>query len=154
MAKQGLRMAAAQKSDVKRLYFLYNVLENVFKYDGCTPEEFDHFEEDEKKQLSEIFEDGEINYEYLGKFLYDLTHGFHRVVMGYEVLFENTADPTLSFLDFNENIKTHFGLVEIMGEDLRAKGSIVITSDSETGKKILELTKEDQDEATTDNPND
>jgi len=137
-------MASADKEDIKRMYLLYNILENLGKYNATSIEDFEHFEEEEKKIISRIFNsDGEIDRDELIEYLYGLTFGFHRVVMGYEVLFDNCADPSLSHLDFNENIKSHFGLVEILGEDLRAKGTNVITADSEAGKKILQLTEEE-----------
>lgn len=143
MGKHQVRMAKATKSDIENLYLLKNTLENVIKYDAINKEGFSHFEEDEKKKINQIFHDGEIEPWNLLHFLYGLTFGFHRVVMGFEVLVENACDQELDYLDYNSTIKEHFAVLELIGEDLRKKGTVVINSESSAGKKILELTKED-----------
>lgn len=139
-------MATATKDDIKRLYLLYNVLEALGKYDAASMEEFDHFEEDEKKKIKRIFDSsGDIDLDELIKFLHGLTFGFHRVVMGFEVLFENCADPNLGHLDFKPSIKSHFELVENIGKQLREYEAVTITPSSKFGELILELTKEDEE---------
>ena len=143
-----LKMATATKEDIKRLYLLNNVLGNLGKYDATKMADFEHFEEDEKQKIKRIFnEDGEIELDDLIRFLYGLTFGFGRVVMGFEVLFENCCDPALDHLDFKPSIKAYFEELDKIGEDLRAKGTVVINAESEAGKKILELTKEEEEVA-------
>lgn len=143
---QGLRMATATKDDIKRLYLLYNVLENLGKYNATSMDDFDHFEEDEKRQIKRIFnEDDEIDSEELISYLHGLTWGFHRVVMGFEVLFDNCCDPSLDHLDWKPKIKKQLDLIEAIGEKLRAGESVTITPESEEGKLILEVTEEEKE---------
>ncbi len=144
--KQGLKMASATKDDIKRLYLLYNVLENLGKYNATSMADFDHFEEDEKGPIKRIFnENDEIDSEELISYLYGLTCGFHRVVMGFEVLFDNCADPSLDHLDWKPEIKNQFDLLSAIGEKLRAGESVTITPESEEGKFILEVTEEEEE---------
>lgn len=143
---QGLRMATATKDDIKRLYLLYNVLENLGKYNATSMDDFDHFEEDEKRQIKRIFnEDDEIDSEELISYLHGLTWGFHRVVMGFEVLFDNCCDPTIDHLDWKPEIKKQLDLIEAIGEKLRSQESVTITAESEEGKLILEVTEEEKE---------
>lgn len=44
--KVGLTMATATEADIKNLYTLYNVLENLKKYGASSIEDFDHFEDE------------------------------------------------------------------------------------------------------------
>lgn len=143
---QSLRMATATKDDIDRLHLLNNVLENLGKYNATSMADFDHFEEDEKRQIKRIFdEDDEIDPEELISFLYRLTWGFGRVVFGFQVLFDSCCDPSLDHLDFKPSIKSHFELVENIGKQLRAHECVTITPSSEFGKLILELTKEEKE---------
>lgn len=144
-----LRMAMASKEDVSRMYLMYNVIENIVKYGATTLEEFDHFENDEKKQIAGIFEDGEVNYEELATCLYNLIFGFHRVVMGFEVLRDNCADPDLDYLDFNTDIKEERRILNTLAEHLE-KGlkeghSLSIDPSSDLGKAIVDWAKEEEE---------
>jgi hypothetical protein len=144
--KHGIKMASASKDDIKRLYLLNNVLENLGKYNATCMADFDHFEEDEKEHLKRIFDtDGEIDCDELISYLYGLTWGFHRVVMGFQVLFDNCCDPTLDHLDWKPELKKQLDLIEAIGEKLRAGESVTITPESEEGKMILEVTKEEEE---------
>lgn len=134
----GLKMATATKADVKNLYTLYHVLENLKKYDAQSIDDFEHFEEDEKKWISRIFVDGELDADELVKYLYGLISGFHRVVMGFEVLFDNCADPNCSHLEFNTDIKEAFALWNQLETDLKEGKTVSISPDSAIGKEILE----------------
>lgn len=136
--KHSIQMASADPEDIKRLYLLYNVLENLGKYHATSLDDFEHFEDDEKKYLRRIFDqDGDLELDGLIEYLYGLTHGFHRVVMGFEVLFENCADPTLSYLDYNKDIKDMTLVWNHLEEHLKAGGEVCITPDSTIGQMIL-----------------
>lgn len=140
--QKGIRMAVAKKDDIKKLYTLYNVLENLGKYHARSLEDFDHFDEEEKRWISRFFVDGEIDLEELINYLHPLTFGFHRVVMGYEVLFDNCADPELSYLDFNKSIKESILVWNHLAEHLKEGREVCITPDSTIGQMILISEKE------------
>lgn len=140
-----MKMAMADKEDVKRLYLLYNVIENIVKYDATGPDDFDHFEEDEKKMIVSIFENKEVNYEEVVTLAYELMWGFHRVVMGFEVLRDNCADPELDHLDFNRYIKDGWKMLNLIDEKLKSGESITISPESELGKQIMEWAKEEEE---------
>lgn len=136
--KHQLKMAKATKSDIKNLILLYNVLENIVKYGAESKDEFNHFDEKEKKHLNRIFgKEGEIDYEELTNYLHSLTFGLHRVVMGYEVLFNNCADPKLDHLDFNSRIENAFLVFDDLKEKLEQGLQVTVTSDSVLGHIIL-----------------
>lgn len=140
---KGLKMATATKADIKNLYTLYNVLENLKKYGASSIEDFDHFDEEEKRWISNIFEEEEISAEGLINYLSGLTNGFHRVVMGYEVLFSNCADPDCDHLEFNNDIKDAIKLWNRIEADLKQGKTVIISPDSEIGKQILDSSKKD-----------
>lgn len=140
-----LKMAMASKEDVKGMYLLYNVIENIVKYDASSPEDFEHFTADEKKQITSIFENGEINYEETVTLAYKLMWGFHRVVMGFEVMRDNCADPDLDHLDFNLYIKESWRILNAINDQLKDGQSINITPDSKLGKEIIEWAKEEEE---------
>src|SRR5690606_6382976 len=102
-------------------------IENIQKYDAMRPEDFDHFEDDEKQEIVSIFEGGEISYEEVVKVAYNLMWGFHRVVMGFEVLRDNCADLELDYLDFNKDIKEERRILNLIEEKLKACETISIT---------------------------
>ena len=146
-----IRMAAATKEDIKNLYLLKNILENLDKHNATCMEDFDHFEEDEKRYIVRIFnQDGEIDTEELICYLHRLTFGFHRVVMGYEVLFENCADPNLSYLDFNKSIKESTTVWNHLAEHLKSGREVCITPDSTLGMMILLSEKEAEEKEESD----
>lgn len=141
-----IRMAMASKDDVKRLYLLHNVIENIVKYDATGPDDFDHFEEEEKKRIVSIFENEEINYEEAVKLAYELMWGFHRVVMGFEVLRDNCTDLELDHLDFNKYIKDGWKMLNLIDEKLKNGESITISPDSLLGNAIMEWAKDEEEE--------
>ncbi len=140
---KGIRMATATKEDIKKLYTLKNVIENFKKYDAKSIEDFDHFEEEEKRWISKLFVDGEIDAEELINYIDGLLWGFHRVVMGYEVLFDNCADKTLSYLDFNQEIKESALVWNHLEEHLKEGREVTITPDSVIGQMILKEVKKE-----------
>lgn len=129
-------MATATKDDIKNLYTLYHVLEN-FEKGAQSIEDFEYFDEKEKPRIARIFVDDEIDTEQLIHYLAGLTHGFHRVVMGYEVLFDNCADKCLSYLDFNKEIKESTEVWNYLEKQLKESGQVTITLDSPIGKMIM-----------------
>lgn len=143
----GLRMASATKSDIKDLYMLMHVLEAMKDELPNSVDDFEHLEMDQKEKnfISQIFEDGEINVESLISYLSGLCHGFHRVVMGYGVLYDNTANPDLDYLDFNKSILEAFEVWNTIESQLKEGKEVLITKDSDLGKMILEAEKEVED---------
>lgn len=142
-------MAAAKESDIDDLYALMRTLEFIKEYEPKSIRDFDDLELSlpERNLLSQIFEENEIDSLALVQYLLGLTHGLHRVLGGYQTMYDGCADPTLSHLDYNQEIKTHFAVMKIFGEELRTKGTVVINAESEAGRKILELTKEEEEVA-------
>ena len=139
-------MAKATKEDVNRLYTLYNVLENFQKYGATSIEDFDHFEEEEKRWIDKIFVDGEVDADQLINYLHGLTFGFHRVVMGFQVLLDNCADPKLDYLDFNKSIKESTTVWNHLADHLKAGREVCITPDSTIGQMILLSEKESEEQ--------
>jgi hypothetical protein len=149
---KGIRMAAATKEDVKKLYTLYNVIENFKKYDARSMDEFEHFEAEEKRWLEKIFvddsfdDDQVVDANELINYISGLLHGFHRVVMGYEVLFDNCANKDLDYLDFNDDIKESTELWNEVEKQLKEKGIATINKSDDWGKKILSQSEPEEAE--------
>ena len=143
--QKGIRMATATKEDIKKLFTLYNVLENLQKYNARSLEDFEPLEEEEKRWISKIFVDGEIEVDELINYLHGLTYGFHRVVMGFQVLFDNCADKNLDYLDFNKSIKEANTVWNYLAEHLKEGREVCITPDSTLGQMILISEKESEE---------
>ena len=139
-----IKMATATKSDINNLHRLYNVLDLMNQELPTDVSDFEHLEFDQKEKnlISHIFEDEEINVERLVNYLNGLLSGFHRVVLGYEVLFSNCADKDSSSLEFNKDIKESIDLWNLIESELIKNKTVSITPDSDLGKMILNSGKE------------
>lgn len=142
----GLRMATATKEDIDHMFLLYNILDFMNENDCTCLDDFNEMELSiqERNFLSQIFEDDEIDINSFVQYLKGLLHGFHRVVFGYQTLFDNCADPNLGHLDFNKSLKEAITVWNHLAEHLKEGREVCITPDSTLGQMILISEKESE----------
>lgn len=142
--KQQLRLATATKEDIENLTLLYHILETLARYQATSFKDFEHYPEKDKKLIAQFFnEEGEIDSDTLIEELYELGHGFYRVILGFQTLYENCADKNLDYIDFNEKIKSNFEIVETISNELQKGSDLTIKTESKLALQIIESAKED-----------
>ena len=107
-----MKVSKAKQEHIDKVRSFLQLTEQLSKIDTQSSYEWKKLKEDWEGDddfisiIKKIEDENGFNVElYFDYFRYNISHLYHRILMGFEVLLDNCCNPEVDFLDFNDDIK-------------------------------------------------